>query len=38
MPAAELARCSDEFREWAGLSDDQTIEARLAGRTAERPA
>jgi glutamate formiminotransferase len=32
MPAAELARCSDEFREWAGLSEDQTIEARLAAR------
>lgn len=32
MPAFELARCSEEFREWAGLSDDVTIEARLAAR------
>ncbi len=32
MPAAELARCDDEFREWAGLGPDDTIEARLAAR------
>jgi glutamate formiminotransferase len=32
VPAAELARCSEEFREWAGLSADVTIEARLAAR------
>ena len=32
MPAGELARCSNEFREWAGLSSDQTIVARLAAR------
>jgi glutamate formiminotransferase len=30
MPAAELRRCSPEFREWARLDDDQTIEGRLA--------
>jgi glutamate formiminotransferase len=32
LPRAELDRCSDEFRRWAGLSDDQTIEGRLAAR------
>jgi glutamate formiminotransferase len=32
LPRAELDRCSDEFRRWAGLTDDQTIEGRLAGR------
>lgn len=32
MPAAELERCSDEFREWAGVGPDQTVEARLAAR------
>lgn len=32
VPAAELARCSDEFRAWAALDDSVTIEARLAGR------
>jgi glutamate formiminotransferase len=32
LPRAELERCSDEFRRWAGLSDDQTIEGRLAAR------
>jgi glutamate formiminotransferase len=36
LPAAELARCSDEFREWSGIGPDRTIEARLAGR-ADRP-
>lgn len=29
LPAAELARCSREFLTWAGLSPDQTIEARI---------
>jgi glutamate formiminotransferase len=29
LPAAELGRCSGEFVSWAGLSPDQTIEARL---------
>ena len=29
LPAAELARCSDEFLAWAHLSPDHTIEARL---------
>lgn len=32
LPAAELARCDDDFRAWAGLGPDQTIEARLAAR------
>jgi glutamate formiminotransferase len=30
VPAAELERCSDEFREWAALPDDLTVEGRLA--------
>ncbi len=30
IPAAELARCDDAFREWSGIGADQTIEARLA--------
>lgn len=30
VPAAEFERCSTEFREWAGLGPDVTIEARLA--------
>ena len=29
MPAAELAGCTDEFRAWAHLGDEITIEARL---------
>jgi glutamate formiminotransferase len=33
IPAAELERCSDEFRAWAGLGDEVTIEGRLAVRT-----
>lgn len=32
IPAAELERTSSEFREWAALSPDLTIEGRLAGR------
>jgi glutamate formiminotransferase / 5-formyltetrahydrofolate cyclo-ligase len=28
LPAAELERCSDNFRAWSGLSPDRTIEAR----------
>jgi glutamate formiminotransferase len=34
VPAAEFERCSDEFKAWAGLTADVTIEARLAARTA----
>jgi glutamate formiminotransferase len=29
IPASELARCDDGFREWSGLGADHTIEARL---------
>jgi glutamate formiminotransferase len=32
VPAAELARCDDEFRAWSGIGPDDTIEARLAKR------
>jgi glutamate formiminotransferase len=32
IPRAELDRCSADFRRWAGLTDDQTIEGRLEGR------
>jgi glutamate formiminotransferase len=32
LPAAELARCDTEFRAWARLGPEQTIEARLAAR------
>jgi glutamate formiminotransferase len=32
LPRAELDRCSDEFRGWSGLTDGQTIEARLEQR------
>jgi len=34
MPAAELERCSAEFREWAGLTPELTIEGRIAARAA----
>lgn len=30
LPAAELARCSDAFRAWTGISETSTIEARAA--------
>lgn len=30
LPASALARCSERFRGWSGLSDAQTIEARVA--------
>jgi glutamate formiminotransferase len=30
IPAAELARCSDEFRRWSGLDESVTVEARAA--------
>jgi len=30
LPAAELARCDDDFRAWSGLGPDDTIEGRLA--------
>lgn len=29
LPAAELDRCSPEFRDWSGIGPDDTIEARL---------
>jgi glutamate formiminotransferase len=32
VPAAELARCDDDFRAWSGIGPDATIEARLAAR------
>ena len=34
LPAAELARCDDEFRAWSRIGPDQTIEAQLALRLA----
>jgi glutamate formiminotransferase / 5-formyltetrahydrofolate cyclo-ligase len=38
LPRAELDRCGDEFRRWAGLTDDQTIEGRLeAAALGQRP-
>jgi glutamate formiminotransferase len=36
IPAAELARCSDEFKEWAELTSDLTVEGRLSVRTDAR--
>lgn len=36
LPRAELDRCSDEFRRWAGLTDRQTIEARFASHALGR--
>lgn len=30
IPATELARCSDEFRVWSGLTKADTVEARVA--------
>jgi glutamate formiminotransferase len=32
IPGAEYERCSDEFREWAGLTPEVTIEGRLTAR------
>jgi glutamate formiminotransferase len=32
VPAAELARCDDEFRAWSGIGPDDTIEVRVATR------
>ena len=32
LPAAELARCDDQFQTWSGIGPDDTIEARLAAR------
>jgi glutamate formiminotransferase len=32
VPAAELARCDEEFREWSGIGPDRTIEARVVAR------
>jgi hypothetical protein len=36
LPRAELDRCSAEFRRWAGLTDDDTIEGRLAAQMLDR--
>jgi hypothetical protein len=33
IPAVELERCSDEFREWAQLDDAVTIESRLSAKS-----
>jgi glutamate formiminotransferase len=33
LPAAELARCDEEFLAWSGLGPDHTIEGRLAAVT-----
>jgi glutamate formiminotransferase len=30
LPRAALAACSPEFRQWSGISEEQTIEARVA--------
>jgi glutamate formiminotransferase len=42
VPAAALARASESFRAWSGLSEEQTIEARVAragaGASAATPA
>jgi glutamate formiminotransferase len=35
IPAAELERTGPEFRQWAGLTQDLTIESRLAARDRE---
>jgi glutamate formiminotransferase len=32
IPAAELERCSSDFREWSGVGPEVTIEGRLAAR------
>jgi len=37
MPTRELERCSGEFRGWADLGPDLTIEARLAAGATEAP-
>ncbi|HVM41670.1 MAG TPA: glutamate formiminotransferase [Acidimicrobiia bacterium] len=37
VPAAELARCSAQFRSWAELGADQTIESRLSRREGRQP-
>jgi glutamate formiminotransferase len=34
IPASELERCSDEFKEWSGLTPDVTIEGRLGAQGA----
>jgi glutamate formiminotransferase len=36
LPSAELGRCSAEFRRWADLTDDQTIEGRFEARLGRR--
>jgi hypothetical protein len=30
LPRAALAACGPEFRRWSGISEEQTIEARVA--------
>jgi glutamate formiminotransferase len=37
IPDAEFTRCSAEFRAWAGLTGDLTIESRLAARELAEP-
>ena len=37
LPAAELDRTSEEFRAWAGIGPEVTIEARLADPALRRP-
>jgi len=32
LPAAELARCDEDFRRWSGIGADATIEVRVARR------
>ena len=34
VPAAELARCDEDFRRWSGIGADATIEVRVARRDA----
>jgi glutamate formiminotransferase len=33
LPAAELARCDDQFRAWSGLGPEDTVEQRLSARS-----
>jgi len=36
LPRTELRRCSAEFRRWAGLTDEQTIEGRLQSPSSQQ--
>ena len=36
LPAAELARCDEEFRAWSGIGPEQTLESRIEGRPTAR--